>query len=167
MAPTIPHPKKLCNHLIRARINSKTPLRLPPLPTSQLPGFPTPLLPPFHFQPAFERLVEFPAGFDRCFFHGLDGSLFAQFPVRQFEATTLTFTGTGAKISHFLQAREKGPKFFRLQRVPKVGDRPLAMLSIRSKFHRCPSLDLSKIIQLFPLTSPHVVRPAHTETTPG
>jgi hypothetical protein len=37
---------------------------------------------------AFESLVEFAAGFDRCFFHGLDRSLFAHFPVRQFEATS-------------------------------------------------------------------------------
>ena len=37
---------------------------------------------------AFESLVEFAAGFDRCFFHGLDSSLLAQFPVRQFEATS-------------------------------------------------------------------------------
>src|SRR3954464_4464389 len=37
---------------------------------------------------AFKCFVEFTARFDRRFFHGLDGSLFAQFPVRQFEATS-------------------------------------------------------------------------------
>ena len=37
---------------------------------------------------SFERLVEFTARLDRCLFHELDQSLFAQFPVRQFEATS-------------------------------------------------------------------------------
>src|SRR3569623_3074355 len=38
---------------------------------------------------AFERFIKFTTDFDRCLFHGLELSLFAQFPVRQFEATSL------------------------------------------------------------------------------
>ena len=37
---------------------------------------------------AFERFIEFTTDFDRCLFHGLELSLFAQFPVSQFEATS-------------------------------------------------------------------------------
>lgn len=36
----------------------------------------------------FEGLIESAAGFYRDFFYGVDGSLFAQFTVRQFEATS-------------------------------------------------------------------------------
>src|SRR5688572_4949655 len=35
-----------------------------------------------------ERVIEFTARFGRCLVHGLASSLFAQFPVRQFEATS-------------------------------------------------------------------------------
>ena len=38
----------------------------------------------------FECFVEFAADFDRCLVHGLDDSLFTQFSVRQFEATSDT-----------------------------------------------------------------------------
>lgn len=37
-----------------------------------------------------EGFVEFTARFDRCLVHGLGGSLFTQFPVRQFEATPIS-----------------------------------------------------------------------------
>src|SRR2546421_12168479 len=37
---------------------------------------------------AFEGFVEFPALSDRCLFHWFDHSLFTQFSVRQFEATS-------------------------------------------------------------------------------
>jgi len=37
---------------------------------------------------ALESCIEFTADFNRCLVHGLDGSLFTQFSVRQFEAAS-------------------------------------------------------------------------------
>ena len=41
----------------------------------------------------FERFVEFAADFDKCLVHGLEGSLFTQFSVRQFEAASSFYAG--------------------------------------------------------------------------
>jgi len=40
---------------------------------------------------ALESCIEFTADFNRCLVHGLDGSLFTQFSVRQFEAASEGF----------------------------------------------------------------------------
>src|SRR5208282_1451342 len=48
---------------------------------------------------AFERFVEYTAGFDSVCVHGLVGSLFTQFPVRQFEATSASPPGEGESSS--------------------------------------------------------------------
>src|ERR1017187_3850317 len=58
----------------------------------------------------FERFIEFTANFDCCLVHGLVGSLFTQFSVRQFEATRSSVGGNGDWALHPPSPRPSPPR---------------------------------------------------------